>query len=216
MTYTPINWQTGDTITAEKLNNMESGISAGENGWEVTTNTLFSESITTAGSSPAPVANLAYTTLISADPLTVTFDGTDYTLPPVTGMGGSYAYGDVGGSGPDFTNYPFCIISTGAANMVYTENEGTYSISASTSSTTTTKDFQTAVLSIGALPLLCVSGTTTRTQMDAAQSAGRMMYFLYDGYYCFVTAYDGSHVSYVSHSDITVTASFVSDVFTVS
>lgn len=27
MSYTPTNWQTGDTITAEKLNNMESGIS---------------------------------------------------------------------------------------------------------------------------------------------------------------------------------------------
>ena len=26
MSYTPTNWQTGDTITAEKLNNMESGI----------------------------------------------------------------------------------------------------------------------------------------------------------------------------------------------
>ena len=26
MTYTPINWQTGDTITAAKLNNMENGI----------------------------------------------------------------------------------------------------------------------------------------------------------------------------------------------
>ena len=26
MSYIPINWQTGDTITAEKLNNMEQGI----------------------------------------------------------------------------------------------------------------------------------------------------------------------------------------------
>lgn len=26
MSYTPTNWQTGDTITAEKLNNMENGI----------------------------------------------------------------------------------------------------------------------------------------------------------------------------------------------
>ena len=28
MSYTPTNWQTGDTITAEKLNNIESGIAA--------------------------------------------------------------------------------------------------------------------------------------------------------------------------------------------
>lgn len=26
MSYTPTNWQTGDVITAEKLNNMEAGI----------------------------------------------------------------------------------------------------------------------------------------------------------------------------------------------
>lgn len=33
MAYTPTNWQTGDTITAEKLNNMEQGIaSAGDGG----------------------------------------------------------------------------------------------------------------------------------------------------------------------------------------
>lgn len=30
MSYTPTNWQTGDTITAEKLNKMESGISAND------------------------------------------------------------------------------------------------------------------------------------------------------------------------------------------
>lgn len=30
MSYTPTNWQNGDTITAEKLNKMESGISAND------------------------------------------------------------------------------------------------------------------------------------------------------------------------------------------
>jgi len=28
MNYTPTNWQTGDTVTAEKLNNIENGIVA--------------------------------------------------------------------------------------------------------------------------------------------------------------------------------------------
>jgi hypothetical protein len=32
MSYTPTTWQTGDTITAEKLNNMESGIAAANEG----------------------------------------------------------------------------------------------------------------------------------------------------------------------------------------
>lgn len=32
MSYTPTNWQTGDTITAEKLNNIETGIEALDTG----------------------------------------------------------------------------------------------------------------------------------------------------------------------------------------
>lgn len=36
MSYTPTNWQTGDTITAEKLNNMESGIENANNPFVVT------------------------------------------------------------------------------------------------------------------------------------------------------------------------------------
>ena len=34
MSYTPTEWKTGDVITAEKLNNMESGIVAGQNNVE--------------------------------------------------------------------------------------------------------------------------------------------------------------------------------------
>ena len=36
MSYTPTTWQTGDTITAEKLNNMESGIENANNPFIVT------------------------------------------------------------------------------------------------------------------------------------------------------------------------------------
>lgn len=36
MSYTPTTWQTGDTITAEKLNNMESGIENANNPFVVT------------------------------------------------------------------------------------------------------------------------------------------------------------------------------------
>lgn len=34
MSYTPTEWKTGDVITAEKLNNMESGIVSGQNNVE--------------------------------------------------------------------------------------------------------------------------------------------------------------------------------------
>ena len=36
MSYTPTNWQTGDTVTAEKLNNMESGIELANDVFVVT------------------------------------------------------------------------------------------------------------------------------------------------------------------------------------
>ena len=36
MSYTPTNWQTGDTVTAEKLNNMETGIENAANAFIVT------------------------------------------------------------------------------------------------------------------------------------------------------------------------------------
>lgn len=36
MSYTPTNWQTGDTVTAEKLNNMEQGIEAANDVFVVT------------------------------------------------------------------------------------------------------------------------------------------------------------------------------------
>lgn len=32
MSYTPTNWQTGDTITAEKLNKLENGVASGGGG----------------------------------------------------------------------------------------------------------------------------------------------------------------------------------------
>ena len=36
MSYTPTTWQTGDTVTAEKLNNMETGIENAANAFIVT------------------------------------------------------------------------------------------------------------------------------------------------------------------------------------
>ena len=45
MSYTPTNWQTGDTITAEKLNNMESGIAKSAVYDMLVTATVTSDSI---------------------------------------------------------------------------------------------------------------------------------------------------------------------------
>ena len=75
MAYTPINWQTGDTITAEKMNKMD-------NGWGVQNTQLFSESVTTSvyeGMSFA-TGTFSYSALISDESVVVTFNGTDYTV----------------------------------------------------------------------------------------------------------------------------------------
>lgn len=182
MAYTPINWQTGDTITAEKLNKMD-------NGWGVDSAQLFSETVTTEVDEYAPddpaTAPLSYATQITADTLIVTFDGVDYTCPK-SALGASAAYGGMSDSGPDFTSYPFAITSAsiplvGVSNTIYTQTAGTHAVSASGVAIETSSNFRSAVLSIGAMPMLCVSGTTTYDEMDAAKSANRFMYF-YDSH----------------------------------
>ena len=76
MAYTPINWQTGDTITAAKLNRCD-------NGWGYESTEILSETVTTADtySGGYGVGELAYSQFINSPTIVVTFDGTDYTCP---------------------------------------------------------------------------------------------------------------------------------------
>ena len=76
MSYTPTNWQTGDTITAEKLNKMESGIADAPH--------VPSE---TYGKNGAPVRLIVYddgTTTWSLGfegfNFNIAFDGTDFSV----------------------------------------------------------------------------------------------------------------------------------------
>ena len=138
MSYTPINWQTGDTITAEKMNKMD-------NGWSVTTSmtTLFEESGT---SSSRGEAILTYSEIISADVLYVTFNGTDYTCP-VTEANEVYYYGAFDGSNYDWTTYPFFLRSRDTGNMlVLSEGSEQYTIKVAVQSETveTSKAFDKA------------------------------------------------------------------------
>ena len=168
MAYTPINWQTGDTITAEKMNKMD-------NGWGVKNTQLFSETVTTVVGQRGNSAALAYSTLIDAPTITVTFDGTDYVCDVIDFM--FKYYGGFTPMGLDPTDYPFYIESMGQANNIYTETAGTHTISVACDSIETSSDFRQAVLSVGAPPMLCVSGITTYDEMDAARSANKLMYF---------------------------------------
>lgn len=152
MSYTKTTWVTGDTITAAKLNNAEGGIEGAQWKSESTTQ-LFSESVTTAENHGMGGGALAYNTPITADTLIVTFNGTEYVCNKVTisgPFGDNYAYGGFGENGPDFTEYPFCIMCSPIVdppNVLYTETAGTYTIAASVSQTSYTEDFATAVQS---------------------------------------------------------------------
>lgn len=174
MSYTPINWQTGDVITAEKLNKMD-------NGWAITSAQLFSETVTTiSDGSEGAYGTLTYTALIDAPTITVTFNGSDYVCKRR-----NKAIGDVGyygaktsKDGTDFSEYPFYISTSDGDNSIATETAGTYTVAVSVSTVETSTNFANAVKNVaGTAPLLCVSGTTTYDEMSAAISDGRLLFF---------------------------------------
>lgn len=123
MAYTPINWQTGDTITAEKMNKMD-------NGWGVENTQLFSETATTEASEYGNEAVLTYSQLINAETITVTLDGNTYTCQRIQ-MSEGYGYGGVNSSWEyDFSQYPFAIVSDNGENIFATQTAGTHTVSA--------------------------------------------------------------------------------------
>lgn len=182
MAYTPINWQTGDTITAEKLNKMD-------NGWGVDSTELFSETVTTADEGGMNSGSLVYSQLINADTITVTFDGTDYTCNATDMGNGIYGYGGVAATGPDFTNYPFALFSmvnVGAGNEMYTETASTHTVAVSVSSLQTSANFaKAASAAIGGAFYPLVIGTTTWSQVVDAMGAGKLVFRTW------ANAYDG-------------------------
>lgn len=102
----------------------------GDAGYECTetTDELFEETVTTSGSSPSPMAILASTERITANTLTITFDGVEYDCPKQE-MSGTCLYG--ASSPNDFSTYPFAFMSS-EENMLYTQTAGEHTIAAST------------------------------------------------------------------------------------
>lgn len=169
MTYTPINWQTGDTITAEKLNKMD-------NGWGVGKTQLFSETATTVLDNGVNSAMLAYSSVIDAETIVVTFDGVEYTC----NNNSSETDGDYGapwsGSGYDFSEFPFNLYSYEGENSLATANVGTYNISAAVRGVETSESFGEAVVLAGGFEV--VSGTTTFQEACDAFKSGKYVYVL--------------------------------------
>lgn len=147
MAYTPINWQTGDTITAEKMNKMD-------NGWSVESSntTLCEESVTTAvGQMGLPEAVLSYSNVINATRILVTLNGVTYTCPKMEANGQEFYGGfDMEANAPDFTDFPFFIWSMGGTNTLYTQSASTYAIKIVEPSETieVSDDFQTIINSL--------------------------------------------------------------------
>lgn len=150
MSYTPINWQNGDVITAEKLNKMD-------RGWDTVETTLFNETVTTVENQGLYGSILSY--IFTEEPpetLTITFDGADYQCQRITDTDeGYYYYGELGLDGPDFTNYPFILqVANMYQAVVITETAGTYTISAKTASMVCSDEFEEAVKTAQVGPLL--------------------------------------------------------------
>lgn len=153
MAYTPINWQTGDTITADKLNRCDNGwgVSAGE------TTVLFSGTVTTEGNGPA-FCSLGIE--LTAQTILVTLDGVEYECQLTDGL-----YGDM-----NFTDPPFAIdqyegnfvTATASTHTIKIETLGAASIEVS-------QDF------VSAVAFHATVGTTTFQEIDDALAAGRLV-----------------------------------------
>lgn len=164
MSYTPINWQTGQTITAEKLNKMD-------NGWSVTpsSSVLCNETITSVDDGGMYAAQLSVSS-ITASNITVTYDGTPYQCA----KDGDSGYGD--SADFTFTTYPFRIEGDG---FIVTETAGTHTvkIEAVESTVEISADYAT-VLSATSQFLRVVQGVTTWQQVHDALVSGKIVYFV--------------------------------------
>ena len=155
MAYNKYTWVDGEVITAQKLNHIEEGIAesgGGDAGYECEETTeQFEETVTTSGSSPSPMAILAYTEPITADTLTITLDGVEYNCPKQE-MNGMCLYG--ASSPADYSIYPFAFVSA-QQNMLYTQTEGEHTIKVivESSEVITTPCFEKAVEKV-ATPLI--------------------------------------------------------------
>ena len=213
MSYTPINWQTGDTITAEKMNKMD-------NGWGAQSTQLFSETVTTVA---REYGNEAEITLqkITQNELTVTFNGATYTCQRIyIASDNANGYGGVTDEWSyDFTNYPFAIVSQADTTIFATQTAGTYAVAVNAQDIVVSESFSTAVnecVDTSYMPFRCVSGETTYDEMQAAMvDEGRMLYFTVNSYCYYITNFATNVIHYFPESS-QLTVAFVDGVFTVT
>lgn len=112
---------------------------------------LTNETVTTVAQNGFNVGFFSYKQLINAETIRVTFDGVEYDCPRIA-FDDYSMYGGVNPDTymPDFSQYPFSILSNGTDNQIVTETAGTYSIKIEgmQEAVTTTQCFEKAVRSI--------------------------------------------------------------------
>lgn len=94
---------------------------------------IFQETITTQAGGDYSTGFCSYSEAINYPSLKITFNGVSYDCPKneVSGPEGSmYVYGGFSSQGPDFTDYPFGLMSDPSlpANTFFTETAGTYTV----------------------------------------------------------------------------------------
>lgn len=143
------------------------------------TTLLTDESVTTVTDGRFARSTLAYSTPIDANTIKVTFNGTEYVCDSHEDKG-ILAYGAPMG---DFSEYPFSLASVEGANMLITENAGTYrvKIEALEETIETSECFKKAVESVmPAIPtpsvLQLIPGVTTEAEVEQANANGTLMY----------------------------------------
>ena len=121
----------------------------------------------------SPGARLSYRKEIDADPITVTFDGTEYECQ----MNSNETYGAIWSDDSfDFSEFPFNL----DGSVIYTQTAGEHTVAVETNvapSAKASEQFAMAVGATGLLPLRCVPSVTTYAEMKAAKDAGRLLYF---------------------------------------
>lgn len=137
MAYDKHTWTCDEPITVERLNHIEDGIAnagGGDCGYECeeTITLLTEESVTTTTQDELNRGVLSYSQLIDAEVVKVTFNGTEYECPRIA-VSNNNGYGGVGQSGPDFSQYPFAILSGTTPfgsyeTTFFTEIAGTYTV----------------------------------------------------------------------------------------
>lgn len=172
MAYTKTTWNTGDVITAEKLNNMEDGITSAQ-AYTESESVRFSGSVTTEEYAGMYGAEIDCDLFDFPNQITVTFDGTEYTCERVA-AGDNFAYGSVSSGAPDFSEYPFAILA-GPHSLIVTETASTHQVEI----TATTKSVNQDLADL--IPVMqLVSGITNSADAVAAYNAGKLLYFTYD------------------------------------